>query len=350
MSLQKYSSKNQKQSKPESNEKIEISVVAPVYKEAEALKQLVPEMVEELNKLGKSFEIIFVNLHTNNPDGSYEVLKEFAQKYEQVYPINIKYLRTNTSTQKGEQYRIGFELARGKYVIQMDTDYQDNPADIYKFIEKLEEGFDVVVGWKQDRKDPFFYMLTSKGQNMLTRTISGINIHDKNCGFKGYSRQAADSLRLWGLNFRDIPIQLVSRGFTITEVPIENRKRIPDPEDNRFDFKSRLIGGTVDLTCDLIMSKLEDTPFRFAALTSLVFFLSSLISLLFFVIDGIWTIIGLSWVSSLLLYFSVMAGFIGVGLIFAGIVMQYMVDQREFSIDNYFIEDDFKGIVDRLKS
>jgi dolichol-phosphate mannosyltransferase len=327
-------------------DQIDLSVVLPVYKEAQALKKLIPELMDKLKDLKLSFEVIVVNLFVKNGDGSYQILKKFGDKYSELYPVNIKYLATNANTQKGEQYRLGFELARGKYVIQMDSDYQDNPADLDKFIEKLVKGYDLVVGWKQDRKDPFFYKLTSKIQNGLTRLLSGIELHDKNCGFKGYSQAAVESLRLYGLNFRDIPMQLASRGFTITEVPIDNRKR--DTGENKFNFKSRLIGGTVDFTCDLVMSKLEETPFRFWSLVGFGTLLLGVGAFFLFLIESVFSILSLVWVSNMLMMFSGVLLILAVMFVLTGFIMQYMIDQRGFEMDRYFIEDDYKGITERL--
>jgi glycosyltransferase involved in cell wall biosynthesis len=333
--------------KSSSDEKrIDISMVLPVYKEAVALKKFVPELMEELEKLGMSYEVIFVNMHVPNADESYELLKKYADQYDNFYPIDMKYLRTNLHNQKGEQYRIGFELARGKYVITMDTDYQDSPADLSKFIKKLEDGYDLVVGWKQNRKDPFFYKLTSKGQNFLTRLLSGLDIHDKNCGFKAYSRPAVESLRLYGLNFRDIAIQLKVREFKITEVPIENRLRPTDT--NRFNFMSRLMGGTFDLMSDLIMSKLEDTPFRFWGITAVITFAAALAPFLVYIVENVWGILGMTWLLDVLLILTGVMTLTSVMFVLTGFIMQYLVDQRNFNTDYYHIYGDYKDITKRL--
>jgi len=236
---------------------VDLSIVLPVRNEAENVEPLIEELVSVIEGLKLSYEILVIN--SPGIDNSWEVLKELADRFEYVYPIDATYLYTK-GLQKGYQYMLGFSCAKGKRVVQMDSDYQDDPKDIPMFLKKLDEGFDLVVGWKQDRKDPFMYKLTSKVQNTLTRFVSGVHVHDKNCGFKAYSRAAVESVNLYGMNYRDIPFQLSSKGFRVAEVPITNRKRLGGKSN--FNFMNRLIGGTLDFSSAMFTSMMLDTPFR----------------------------------------------------------------------------------------
>lgn len=322
----------------------DLSVILPVLNEEKNVRLLVDELVVELDKLGISYEILGINLPGN--DNSYEVMKELGRNYEYFYPINAYYLQTR-GLQKGYQYMLGFHYARGRRIIQMDSDYQDDPKDIPKFLQKLDEGYDMVVGWKQDRKDPFFYKLTSKIQNTITRLLSGIDIHDKNCGFKAYERKVTDSLRLFGMNYRDIPLQANMKGFSVTEVPITNRKRIGGKSN--FSFINRLLGGTLDFLSAAFIAVMGDKPFRIWG--GLGIFFSTIGALIFIVITW-WMlctagVAGLNWwvfwwIALMLVFF--VWGVVCFGI---GIVIEYSRSSQKFDCNEYFILDDPKGVTKR---
>lgn len=323
---------------------LDLSVILPVLNEEKNVRALVDELVVELGKLGVSYEILGINLP--GKDDSYEVMKELGRKYEHFYPINVYYLHTH-GLQKGYQYMLGFRYARGRRIIQMDSDYQDDPKDIPKFLQKLDEGYDMVVGWKQDRKDPFFYKLTSIIQNTITRLLSGIDIHDKNCGFKAYERKVTDSLRLFGMNYRDIPLQAKMKGFSVIEVPITNRKRIGGKSN--FSFFNRLLGGTLDFLSAAFIAVIADKPFRIWGGMGI-----------FFCTLGTVIFAGLTW---RMLYTAGAAGldllvfwWIAVMVVFyvwgavcfgIGVVMEYSRSRQQFDRNEYFILDDPKGIMKR---
>ena len=149
-----------------SDNEIDLTVVLPVFNEEENIEKLTDELISVLDELPLSYEVLAV--HVPSRDKSYEVLKKLGKRYEHFYPVNMRYLSTK-GYQKGYQYMLGFRAAKGKRVVQMDSDYQDDPKDIPRFLEKLDEGYDLVVGWKQDRKDPPFYTLTSSLLNAVPR-------------------------------------------------------------------------------------------------------------------------------------------------------------------------------------
>ena len=154
---------------------LDVSVILPVFNEEKNVGMLVDELVSVLEGKHFSYEIILVTVPSR--DNSYEVVKTLGDKYEHVFPVYMVYLHTR-GYQKGYQYTLGFRASRGKYVVQMDSDYQDDPKDLPRFIEALKEGNDMVVGWKQNRKDPFLYKFTSWGQNILSRLVTKVNVHD----------------------------------------------------------------------------------------------------------------------------------------------------------------------------
>jgi glycosyltransferase involved in cell wall biosynthesis len=150
----------------------------------------------------------------------------------------------------------------------MDADGQDRPEELPKFVQKLDEGYDLVVGYKKKRKDNLLYMLPSRGLNFLVRFITGVPVHDMNNGFKGYKSDAAKSLKLYGGDFRFIPVLLSTEGRRVVEVPVVHRKR--EHGEGKFNFLSRLKGGVVDLAIVILMSRIKFVAdyFRSKALPS----------------------------------------------------------------------------------
>lgn len=241
---------------------------------------------------------------------------------------------------------LGFKYCRGKRVIQMDSDYQDDPKDIPKFIEKLEEGYDLVVGWKQDRKDPFFYKFTSWGQNLVTRLVTKVAVHDKNCGFKAYSRSAVDALNLYGMNYRDIPMQLSAKGFKVIEVPINNRTR--KGGHSNFNFMNRLIGGTLDFSAALFQSLLLDKPFRFLGGIGIVSGLLGLLLMSFIFGWLLWSgglLYSMNW--WIMWWFAIAMILCIMGTVFfvGGIIAEYVRSLKEFNVKDYYIIDDPKKLI-----
>lgn len=323
---------------------VDVSVIVPVLNEENNVGQLLDELIAVLEGLKRTYEVITINMPGR--DKSFEVMKDRGSKYEHVYPINVVYLQTK-GYQKGYQYMLGFKNARGKWVVQMDSDYQDDPHDLPKFLEKLEEGYDLVVGWKQDRKDPFLYKLTSLLQNTLTRLITKSNLHDKNCGYKAYSRSAVDSVHLYGMNYRDIPMQLAAKGFNITELPIANRKRISG--QSNFTFINRLIGGTIDFLSTLLMSMMLDKPFRVWGGLGLVVGGAGVLAEFMFMV---WLILyqgnyHFNWWIVIWVLLAAVCMLMGSVLFAVGVITEYMRSLRTFSMSEYHIIDDPKGLLSR---
>jgi hypothetical protein len=209
-------------------------------------------------------------------------------------------------------------------------------------VEKLEEGYDLVVGWRVDRKHGSFYKATSKIYNFFANLLTGINIHDKNCGIKAYSKSAAKAVKFHGRNFRGIPILLAARGYKITEIPVNNRERIGG--ERKWTFANRLMGGTVDFISNVIISKTGDTPFRYwgvmGVFLSMISFVLGLVSTyLVFLTDLDLAII--LYVLSL----TVVAVLITTIVIVTGLMMEFMLHNKEITLEDYTILEDPKGRV-----
>ena len=164
-----------------------LSVVITLLDEVESLRELHRQLTESLGALGKTYELLFID--DGSRDGSLELLKELAAA--DMY-IRIISLRRNHG--KSAALAVGFQQAAGEFVITMDADLQDNPAEIEALLKKLDEGYDLVSGWKKIRHDPLEKTLPSKFFNMVTSKVSGIKLHDFNCGLKAYRRNVVKDL------------------------------------------------------------------------------------------------------------------------------------------------------------
>lgn len=194
-----------------------VSVVVPVYNEEESLKAFIAELFSVLEIIGK-YEILFID--DGSTDDSLAMLKTFAEKNK---AIRIFSFRTNQG--KAEALTMGFQKARGDYIITLDADLQDKPTEIPKFIEKSKEGIDLVCGWRKDRRDKSQMVIISRIFNKVIGRLFGLKLHDYNCGFKLYTKEAAESLRLYGGMHRFIPLLVHQQGFIVDEIVVSHQPR-----------------------------------------------------------------------------------------------------------------------------
>ncbi|MFN8120930.1 MAG: glycosyltransferase family 2 protein [Thermoleophilia bacterium] len=197
---------------------IAVSVVIPVYDEAESIEPLAAELLPVLRGLGRPFEVVFVD--DGSRDGSGDRLVALAGREPEVLVVR---LRRNFG--KAEALMAGFGVARGEVIITMDGDLQDDPAEIPRMLDALDGGLDLVSGWKADRQDPIGKRLPSKVFNGVTRRVSGVPLHDLNCGFKAYRADCVRALALAGDQYRYIPVLAAYEGFRVGEIPVNHRAR-----------------------------------------------------------------------------------------------------------------------------
>jgi glycosyltransferase involved in cell wall biosynthesis len=195
-----------------------VSVVIPVYNEKESLRPLAAEVLPILRALGRRAEVVFVD--DGSTDGSTAVLEELAAQEAEV---RVVILRRNFG--KGAALMAGFRHAEGDAVVTMDADLQDDPAEIPRMLGALEAGADLVSGWKADRRDPWTKRAASKVFNGVTNKLSGLALHDLNCGLKAYRAEVVKSLSLSGDLYRYIPVMAVGEGFRVEEMAVNHRPR-----------------------------------------------------------------------------------------------------------------------------
>jgi glycosyltransferase involved in cell wall biosynthesis len=172
-----------------------LSIVIPVYNEAESLSSLYAELCEVGRANGYQFEIIFVD------DGS------------TADDRRVRGIRFRRNFGKAAALSAGFSAAGGDLVLTLDADLQDDPREIPRFLEKVDQGYDVISGWKKQRHDPWHKVLPSRAFNWLVGVLTGVRLHDHNCGFKCYRRQVLSEVKLYGELHRFVPVLAASRGW-----------------------------------------------------------------------------------------------------------------------------------------
>ena len=195
-----------------------ISIVIPLYNEEESVIPLSHELRKALSRLNTNYEVILVD--DGSTDSSLQKLKEITKTDNR-----FRYLSFRKNYGKSAALQIGFKAATGDAVVTMDADLQDDPQEIYSLLKKLEEGYDLCSGWKKKRQDPFIKKMSSKFFNFVTRVISGIKIHDFNCGLKAYKKEVVENVKVYGELHRYIPLLAKWQGYTITEVPVMHHPR-----------------------------------------------------------------------------------------------------------------------------
>ena len=195
-----------------------ISVVVPLLDEERTLEALYGEIAAALESRSDEFEVVFVD--DGSSDGSMGVLTRLHDEFPNVVVVH---LRRNFG--KAAALQAGFLEARGDVVVTIDADLQDDPAEIPKLLAKLDEGFDLVSGWKSRRNDPLTRRLFSRAFNWATGLVSGVRLHDVNCGLKAYRSEVLQGMRIYGELHRFIPVLAAYRGFRIAEISVNHRPR-----------------------------------------------------------------------------------------------------------------------------
>ena len=240
---------------------MKISIVIPVFNENKSLPDLKVELDKNLSAYPE-WEVIFID--DGSSDGSTEYLADFCAQ-DSHYKLIQFYRNYGKSAALSE----GFKLADGDYIITMDADLQDDPAEIPNLVGKLEEGWDLVSGWKKIRHDPIGKTLPSKLFNFVTRVMTGVKIHDFNCGLKGYKKSVVKSIEVFGGRHRYIPALAGQRKFRITEITVNHRAR--QFGETKYGGY-RLFHGFFDLITILFLNRYDQQPlhlFGFFGLISL---------------------------------------------------------------------------------
>lgn len=240
-----------------------LSIVIPVYNEQESLASLLGELDAVAAEHGYVLDIILVD--DGSTDRSWQVIQELAQRDRRV-----RGLRFRRNFGKAAALSAGFDLARGELVFTLDADLQDDPKEIPRFLEKMGEELDVVSGWKQVRHDPWHKVAPSRVFNWLVSHLTGVKLHDHNCGFKCYRREIFDEVRLYGELHRFVPVLAAARGFRVGEIVVEHRRR----KFGRSKYGlTRILKGFLDLLTVKFLTGFGQRPQHVLGTIGLLFFL-----------------------------------------------------------------------------
>ena len=227
-----------------------LSVVVPLLNEEATLEQLYRELEAALPATGLEWEVVFVD--DGSTDGSYRELVRLHAAH-----LNIRVVRLRRNFGKAAALAAGIEVAAGDVIVTMDADLQDDPAEIPNLVAKLDEGFDVVSGWKCDRHDPFVRRFVSRIYNTATRLATGVKLHDMNCGLKAYDAEVFEHVRLYGERHRFVPVLAHHLGFSVAELPVNHRARTNG--HSRFGIE-RYLRAPFDLLTIVFMGRYRYRP------------------------------------------------------------------------------------------
>lgn len=304
-----------------------ISIVIPVYNEADNVQKLFTEIKTVLKKITDNYEVIFVD--DGSRDGTTDKLKEIYHQH----PKLSKNIIFSKNFGKSAALDAGFNQASGEIIFTMDGDGQDDPREIPNFIKKINQGYDLVSGWKQKRQDSFIKNQTSKIYNRVVNHFFKLNLHDKNCGFKAYRHEVAKSLNLYGEMHRFIPVIINNLGYQITEIPVHHRKRFSGK--TKFG-PSRFLNGFLDLLTVFYLTIFRHRPLHLFGYSGVFSFLTGFIFCLYL------TLLKLINHQSIgtrpLLFLGIMLMIMGVQLIALGLLAEQMTATTNSKTPRYRIK------------
>lgn len=238
-----------------------LSIVVPVFNERDNVEPLAREVLDELATLTRQGELIFVD--DGSTDGTGEVIDRLAETESRVRAVH---LRRNFG--KAAALTAGFRYADGGLILTLDGDRQDDPAEIPRLLEKMEEGYDLVSGWKQNRKDTWHKRAISRIYNRLTSALAGIRLRDHNSGFKVYRREVLDRIELVGEMHRFVTVMAHWQGFAVAEIPVGHRER--QAGESKYG-PTRIFKGAFDFLTVLLTTRYQLRPLHLFGTTGLLF-------------------------------------------------------------------------------
>jgi len=313
-----------------------ISVVIPIFNEEESIEELAECIIANLSGLKVSFELIFID--DGSTDNSMMVLSNLFSRYS-----FIKIYKCRKNFGKANALNVGFKYCSGEIIITMDGDLQDDPYEIPKLLKKLEEGYDLVSGWKINRKDPWHKTLPSKIFNFVTSLFAGIKLHDFNCGFKAYKRQVIKNINLYGELHRYIPAIAHWKGFKVTEIGVKHHQR--KYGKSKYGIE-RFLRGFLDFTTVAFITKYITKPMHFFGkigfLFSMIGFFINLYLTIIWIIRHL--ILGELHILSNrpLLFLGILLLLIGIQFIFTGLIGEmliYLHREQKNEIEGFVIDE-----------
>ncbi len=302
----------------------DLTIVVPVYNEVENVRPLLDEITQALAPEKLDYEVLFVD--DGSSDGSFALLQQLAEEDDHV--VVIKFRRNHGQT---AAFAAGFDYAQGKYIVTIDADRQNDPADIPLMIAKLEDGYDVVNGWRQNRQDAFLVRkVPSFIANRLIARASNVQLHDRGCSLRLFRAEVTQELNLYGEMHRFIPEMVNNAGFTMAEVPVNHRPRVAGESKYGISRTFRVI---VDLMTVVFLRNYGDRPMHLFGMLGLIMSGLGGLTLFYLLLVKIWAGISGGWVgfqaeeigSRPLLSLGIMLVVLGVQFLVMGLIAELIV-------------------------
>ncbi len=304
---------------------VKISIVVPLFNEEESLVELHERLSKAVCSLEKPIEFLYID--DGSTDNSMQVLSDLHNKDPQVRVVQF---RRNYG--KSAALALGFKEARGEFIVTLDADLQDEPYEIPNLVKKLEEGFDLVSGWKKIRKDPFIKKNTSKLFNFVTRKMTGLGIHDMNCGLKAYRREVTETVNVYGQLHRFLPVLAQWQGFKVGEVVVKHNPR----KYGKTKFgASRFIAGFFDLVTVLFITRYTKRPLHLFGLIGLGSFIVGVGISTYLAVERLF--LGRYLSDRPLLFLGILAIVVGVQFVSIGLLGEMITESRKDNT-NYSIK------------
>jgi dolichol-phosphate mannosyltransferase len=315
-----------------------ISIVVPLYNERDSLRPLYDEIVEAAKTADLDFELIFVD--DGSADGSWAVVAELAKA-----DSRVRALRFRRNFGKAAALSAGFRVALGNPVLTLDADLQDDPHEIPRFLAKLDEGNDVVSGWKQVRHDPWHKVYPSRVFNGLVGWVTGVRLHDHNCGMKCYRAEVFREVRLYGELHRFIPVLAAARGFRVGELAINHRPR--KYGDSKYMGPGRFVKGFLDLMTVKFLTGFGRRPQHLLGSVGLLSFGLGVLAMIYLAVTWMIRLFAPSWFPPLherpLLLYAVAAVLLGAQLTSIGFIAELITAYQSRDEDSYSVAEQIDG-------
>lgn len=291
-----------------------VSVIVPAKNEEEGIQAFYDEMMKYLPRVSKDYEIIFID--DGSTDKTLSILKTFVQKNNNIRSYSFKRHRG-----KADALAFGFFHAKGDIIITMDADLQDKPSEIKKFLAKHKEGADVVCGWRKERKDKQKMVVISKFFNYLIGLLFDLKLHDIDCGFKLFSKDAVQNLYIYGGLYRFIPLLLYQEGYVVDEIVVEHDVR--NFGRSKYGF-SKVWKNLPDLFTMFFLAKYRNRPLHFFGVIGGLFLLVGFIILLY--LTYIHTFLGEAIYRRPILFGGILLVISGFQVFFTGFLADLMIN------------------------
>jgi len=307
---------------------MDVSIVIPLLNEQDSLNELTSRIAAELNRISRSHEIIFID--DGSTDHSFQKLMELKK----TYPF-IRIIRFRKNFGKSAALSEGFRRTKGDIVITMDADLQDDPAELPRLIEKIESGLDLVSGWKKKRHDPISKTWPSRFFNLVTRKLTGIKIHDFNCGLKAYRSEVIKAIPVYGELHRYLPVLAHWMGFAVGEMVVTHHAR--KHGKSKYGLR-RFFSGFFDLLTVLFLTKYRQKPLHLFGFAGLVASFFGFAISLYLTIEWF---MGVPLSRRPLLFLGILLLIVGVQFFSLGLMGELLTSTRDHSIQ-YAIRDEIE--------